>query len=81
VCCVLFERGVLYCVMCVIYVLYLILVQLPTGKNPFAVKINNSELKIFFRTVHCGLCLLLVESRTAIRHRSQQGNSIFCKST
>jgi hypothetical protein len=39
VCCVLFERSVLFCVMCVICVLRLIVVSLPPGKNPFAVKI------------------------------------------
>jgi hypothetical protein len=33
VCCVLFERGVLFCVLC------LIVVPLPPGTNPFAVKI------------------------------------------
>jgi hypothetical protein len=38
VCCGLF---VLSCVMCVIYVLYLIVVQLPPDRNPFAVKIHN----------------------------------------
>jgi hypothetical protein len=41
--CVLFERGVLFCVMCVTSVLCLILVPLPPGKNPFAVKINNNN--------------------------------------
>jgi hypothetical protein len=43
VCSVLFERSVLFCVMCVICVLCLIVVSLPPGKNPFAVKINNSN--------------------------------------
>jgi hypothetical protein len=42
VCCVLFERGVLFCVMCVICVLCLFVVPLPLGKNPFAVKVNNN---------------------------------------
>jgi hypothetical protein len=42
VCCVLFERGVIFCVMCVISVLCLIVVPLPPDKNPFAVKINNN---------------------------------------
>jgi hypothetical protein len=37
VCCVLFECGVLFCVMCVICVLCLVVVSLPPGKNPFAV--------------------------------------------
>jgi hypothetical protein len=37
VCCVLFECGVLFCVMCVICALCLIVVSLPPGKNPFAV--------------------------------------------
>jgi hypothetical protein len=31
---------VLFCVMCVVYVLCLIVVPLPPGENPFAVKIN-----------------------------------------
>jgi hypothetical protein len=43
VCCVLFERGVLFCVMCVICVLCLIVVPLSPGKTPFAVKINNNN--------------------------------------
>jgi hypothetical protein len=33
VCCVLFERDVLFCVMCVVFVLCLIIVPLPLGKN------------------------------------------------
>jgi hypothetical protein len=37
VCCVLFECGVLFCVLCVI------VVPLPPGTNPFAVKINNNN--------------------------------------
>jgi hypothetical protein len=41
-CCVLFELGVLLCVMCVICVLCLIVVPLPLGKNPIAVIINNN---------------------------------------
>jgi hypothetical protein len=43
VCCVLFEHGVLFCVMCVICVLCLIVVPLPPGKIPFAIKINNND--------------------------------------
>jgi hypothetical protein len=35
--CVLFERGVLLCVLCII------VVPLPPGTNPFAVKINNNN--------------------------------------
>jgi hypothetical protein len=38
VCCVLFERGVLFCVMCIICLLCL-----PPGKNSFVVKINNNN--------------------------------------
>jgi hypothetical protein len=34
---------VLFCVKCVICLLYLIVVPLPPDKNPFAVKINNSN--------------------------------------
>jgi hypothetical protein len=37
--CVSFERGVFVCMMCVICVLCLIVVPLPQGKTPFAVKI------------------------------------------
>jgi hypothetical protein len=36
VCCVLFERGVLFCVLC------LIVVPLPPGETPFAVQLNNN---------------------------------------
>jgi hypothetical protein len=40
--CAVFRMIVaLLCVMCVICVLCLIVVPLPWGKNPFAVKINN----------------------------------------
>jgi hypothetical protein len=38
VCCVLFERGVLFCVLCVI------VVPQPPGKNPFEVRINNNKI-------------------------------------
>jgi hypothetical protein len=38
---------VLFCVMCVICVLRLIVVPLPPGKNQFAVKINNNKLICF----------------------------------
>jgi hypothetical protein len=42
--CTVFRLIVmLFCVMCVIYVLCLIAVPLPPGKNPFAVKINNNN--------------------------------------
>jgi hypothetical protein len=43
-CCVLFERGVLFCVICVICVLCLIVIPLTPGRNPFAVKINNKNI-------------------------------------
>jgi hypothetical protein len=43
VCCVLFECGVLFCVMCVISVLCLIVIPLPPNKTPFSVKINNNN--------------------------------------
>jgi hypothetical protein len=46
-CYVLFERGVLFCVMCVILVLCLIAVPLPPGKNSFTVKINNNSIQFF----------------------------------
>jgi hypothetical protein len=42
--CVLFECGVLFCVMCVICVLCLIVLPLPPGKNPFPLKINNNKI-------------------------------------
>jgi hypothetical protein len=35
VCCVLFDRGVIFCVMCV-FLLCLIVVPLPPGESPFA---------------------------------------------
>jgi hypothetical protein len=35
--CVLFECGVLFCVLC------LIVVPLPPGTNPFAVEINDDD--------------------------------------
>jgi hypothetical protein len=44
---VLFERGMLFCVMCVICVLRLIVVPLPPDKKPFAVKINISVFTEF----------------------------------
>jgi hypothetical protein len=43
VCCVLFERGVLFGVIRLISVLCLIVVPLPLGKDPFGVKINNNN--------------------------------------
>jgi hypothetical protein len=43
VCCVLFERGLLFCVMCAIRVLCLIVVPSPPGKKPFAVKTNKNN--------------------------------------
>jgi hypothetical protein len=50
------------CVMCVVCVLCLIVVPLPPGENPFAVKINNKN-NIFFLLVeqdfgYCGTGLL-----------------------
>jgi hypothetical protein len=44
VCCVLFDRGVILCDVC-ICLLCLIVLPLPPGKNPFAVKINNNYNK------------------------------------
>jgi hypothetical protein len=41
VCRVLFEGGVLFCVMCVICVLCLIVVPIPPGKTPFAAEANK----------------------------------------
>jgi hypothetical protein len=43
-CAVLFERGVIVCVMC-IFVLGLNVVPLPPDKNPFAVQLNNNIIK------------------------------------
>jgi hypothetical protein len=59
VCCVLFECGVLFCVMCVIRVLRLIVVPLPPGKNPFAVKINNNNNLIQFNSLDFDFMLCL----------------------
>jgi hypothetical protein len=44
VCCVLFERGVLFCVICVFLcaVSYYI-VPMPPGKTPFVVQLNNNN--------------------------------------
>jgi hypothetical protein len=39
---------VLLCVMCIVCVLCLIVVPLPPGENPFAVKINNNNNLIRF---------------------------------
>jgi hypothetical protein len=52
VCCVLLERGVLFCVMCVICVLCRIVVPQPSGKNPFAVKINNDNKTLHTQVPH-----------------------------
>jgi hypothetical protein len=41
-----FECGVLFCVMCLICALHLILVLLPPGKTPFAVIIIIIIIKI-----------------------------------
>jgi hypothetical protein len=40
VCFDLFEGGVTFCVICV-FLLFLIVVPLPPGKNPFAVQLNK----------------------------------------
>jgi hypothetical protein len=45
VCGVLFGRVVLFHVTLAICVLCVIVMQLPTGKTPFAVKINNKSKK------------------------------------
>jgi hypothetical protein len=37
----LFERGVVFCV------LYLIVVPLLRGKSPFAVQLNNNNMKFY----------------------------------
>jgi hypothetical protein len=37
VCCILFERGVIFCVLC------RIVIPLPPGKNRFAVELNNDN--------------------------------------
>jgi hypothetical protein len=44
VCCVFFECNLLFCVMCVFRVLCLIVVQLPPGIIPFAVKTSNDVI-------------------------------------
>jgi hypothetical protein len=49
VCCVLFERGVLFCVM------WLIVVQLPQGINSFAVQlINNNNKRLIWPKLGSG---------------------------
>jgi hypothetical protein len=46
-CAVFCLSVVCYFVMCVICVLCLIVVPLPPGKNPSAVKINNNNISIY----------------------------------
>jgi hypothetical protein len=46
--CALFERGVLFCVICV-FVLCIIVVPLPPGKTNLQFKYNNNNNKYF----HC----------------------------
>jgi hypothetical protein len=41
VCCVSFGCGVILCDVCYLFVV--IVLPLPPGKNPFAVKINNNN--------------------------------------
>jgi hypothetical protein len=44
---------VLFCAMCVVSVLCLIVVPLPSGETPFAVKMNNNNSEhfvVYFRT-------------------------------
>lgn len=41
-CAVLFQRDVICCVMCIIDVLCLVVVPLPSGRNQFVVQINNN---------------------------------------
>jgi hypothetical protein len=59
VCCVLFDRGILFCVMCDICVLCLIVVPLPPGRNPFTVKINNNNNKKIIITSSLQIVLIL----------------------
>jgi hypothetical protein len=42
-CAVLFQRGALFCVLC------LIVVTLPPGKNSFAVQLNNNKIIIIIK--------------------------------
>jgi hypothetical protein len=42
VCCVSFDRGVILCDVCYLFVVSYCK-PLPPGKNPFAVKINNNN--------------------------------------
>jgi hypothetical protein len=55
VCCVLFERDVLICVICVCFVLCLIVVPLSPDKNPFAIHLNNNK------NIKYGICSLPVQ--------------------
>jgi hypothetical protein len=41
--CALFERGVLFCVMCVILRVVSYFSTTATGKNPFAIQLNNNN--------------------------------------
>jgi hypothetical protein len=50
--CTVFRVSVvLFCVMCVVCVLCLIVVPLPSGENPFAVKINNKIRQDFYKNM------------------------------
>jgi hypothetical protein len=51
VCCVLFDRCVILCDVCCLCV---IVVPVPRGENPFAVKINNNKKIVGIR---CGSCV------------------------
>jgi hypothetical protein len=50
---VLFCMMCVVCVLCIVCVLCLIVVPLPPGENPFAVKINN---KIITTVLYATLC-------------------------
>jgi hypothetical protein len=54
-----FEGGVLFCVMCVICVLFRIIAPLPPGKNPFAVKANKKILCVCVTKTARGVILII----------------------
>jgi hypothetical protein len=89
VCCVLFERGVLVCVMCVFRVLCLILLSLPRGKNQFTVQLNNSnnnnyDYKPFSRSMFLGstqpLTKMSIRNLPAGKGRRSVRKSAICES-
>jgi hypothetical protein len=76
VCVVLSERGMLFCVICV--VLYLIVVPLPPGKNQFAVKLsNNNKKNSFILDAYCPSNQQEMHSLVVLLFGPEDGGSAF----